>query len=242
MVLMVVHLPLWQWHAACVLVFGVLLAWVILRRRSMANGRWLDRVLAAGGLGAVALSNGYWLQPERISLAKSLPLELCDVAAILAPIVLLTSWRPVRAVLHFWAFALCSQWLFTPVTPTGPETLAYWVSFSLHASILGTAAYDFAGRGLRPTWTDWRIAVVAGVVYAAVVLPMNVWIGANYGYVGNRLPQTWTIVHELGPWPWRVLVIATLAILAMAIVQLIVGPCGRWLDRGAGSTPDGANR
>jgi uncharacterized membrane protein YwaF len=61
---------------------------------------------------------------------------------------------------------------------------------------------------------------VASAAYVAVVLPIDLMLGANYGFVGQSKPLNPSIVDLLGPWPERLLIIVPLAALAMLLVLL----------------------
>src|SRR5688572_27155763 len=68
-----------------------------------ARRRRFTRGLAAA-LGAVWLADlvqDAW--PARATWATALPLHLCDIAGLVAPLALLTARPALRAVLHFWA-------------------------------------------------------------------------------------------------------------------------------------------
>lgn len=82
------------------------------------------------------------------------------------------------------------------------------------------AIYDLTANGFRPQWRDYRIACIASAAYVAAVLPIDLALGANYGFVGPSKPLNPSIVDLLGPWPQRLLIIVPLAALAMWVVLL----------------------
>ena len=49
------------------------------------------------------------------------------------------------------------------------------------------------------------------------MLPLDLWLGANYGCVGPSRPEVPTIVDFLGPWPERVGVIMAIVAAAMGL-------------------------
>lgn len=217
-------MSLWLQHIGCVIAFIALTAIVIIRTRRLrdpAAVRAVELTIAALGAIASIIVVVWWLQPVRFTIQKSLPLQLCDLVGFIAPLAVLTHARWLRTLLHFWGFGLSSQWIFTPVSPTGPATAAFWISFILHASILGTGWFDYFSGGYRASWRDCRFAILAGVVYLIAMLLVNAALGSNYGYVGNSTPDAWTLVEVLGPWPLRILWISLLAIAAMILVMLI---------------------
>jgi len=98
--------------------------------------------------------------------------------------------------------------------------MRFWFFWAPHFVIVGGAVYDVAARGYRPTWRDFRVATVAGVVYAALVLPFNLLTDLNYGYVGESAPGQPSLVDALGPWPGRVGVMLTLGVVVMTLLMV----------------------
>jgi len=96
----------------------------------------------------------------------------------------------------------------------------FWSFWFLHGFVMMTSVYDIAVNGFRPAWRDYRVACIAAAAYVAVVLPVNLALGANYGFVGQSKPLNPSIVDLLGPWPERLLIIVPLAALAMAVAML----------------------
>ena len=165
-------------------------------------------------------AHGWWQMPERFDPVTTLPLQMCHITSLIASLVLLTRNNTLRAILYFWAFALCTQAMITPGLIDPPSSLVFWSFWFLHGFVMMTAIYDIAVNGFRPTWRDYRIACIASATYVAVVLPINLVLGANYGFVGKSKPLNPSIVDLLGPWPERLLIIVPLAALAMALMML----------------------
>lgn len=160
------------------------------------------------------------LLPPQFDPAYSLPLEFCDLLALLVPLVFLWPRRLWKALIYFWGLGLSVQGIFTPDLQAGPDRLGFWLFWLHHAVIVGTALYIVMVHHFRPTWQDYRLAVSAGLAYVAIVFPIDCWFGFNYGYVGPLRPARPSLIDFLGPWPWRVAIMALLAALAMALLLL----------------------
>lgn len=210
---------------------------VMLRRRwrDTPRAQRLDRSLAALAFPACLAVNTWPLLPGHFDWGWSLPLHVCDVATLCVPFALATHHRPVRALLYFWGLGLSTQGFITPDLRDGPAKLGFWMFWLAHYSVVGGAIYDVAGRGFRPTWTDYRTSLVAGLAYVALVLVIDVRLGVNYGYVGPGKPGQPSIVDALGPWPWRVGVMIVLGAAATALLMLPWEIA--WRVRGAGPAP-----
>lgn len=225
-------MPLHFQHLLCVAAFAVLAAMLIVwsRRQPTTRRRVIEIAIGTAGVMIWIAVLVWWLQPERYSPAVSLPLQVCDLVGLIAPLAMLTRRHEFRTLLHFWGFGLCTQWVCTPVTTTGPESMAFWISFMLHASILGSACHDFFAGGYRSTWRDWRFAAICGVAYSALAHGVNMTTGGNYGYLGQPKPTMPTIVDALGPWPLRMLWIVLLGLIAITLVKLAGGALGTLID------------
>ncbi len=179
-----------------------------------------ERAMAWANLAVWIAAHGWWQLDGRYDPASTLPLQMCHITSLIASMVLLTRHRALRAILYFWAFALCTQALITPSLNDPPSSPVFWAFWILHGFVMLTAVYDIVVNNFRPTWRDYRTACIASATYVAVVLPVNIVLGANYGFTGKSKPLNPSIVDLLGPWPERLLIIVPLAALAMALVML----------------------
>jgi hypothetical integral membrane protein (TIGR02206 family) len=210
-------------HALVLLVFAATTAALVVARRRLAGegparADAFDRAL--GILAALVWIVGTLVQflPRYYDRTSSLPLHLCDFTIIAVPLALLTCWRPARALAYFWGIGLSTQGLITPDLVLGPGSIHFWLFWSAHFVIVGGALYDVIARGYRPTWRDFVLAAVTGVVYIALILPFDLLTSLNYGYVGKTAPGQPSLVDALGPWPGRVGVMVVLGVVVMALL------------------------
>jgi len=179
-----------------------------------------EQTLACANLLVWLVAHGWWQLPERFDPVTTLPLQMCHITSLIASTVLLTRHRALRAILYFWAFGLCTQAMITPSLVEPLTSPVFWSFWFLHGFVMMTAIYDITVNGYRPAWRDYGIACAASVMYVAVVLPIDLALGANYGFLGKSKPLHPSIVDLLGPWPERLLIIVPLAALAMLMVML----------------------
>lgn len=152
--------------------------------------------------------------------AKTLPLQLCHLTAAAAALLLVTRWTLLRPLVYFWGLALCTQALITPSLTEGPALYAFWFFWSTHGMIVGVALYDLLALGYRPAPRDYGIACAGAALYVALVLPLDIVFGWNYGFVGPGKPEVRTIVDALGPWPERLGAIVAIVAAAMGLLLL----------------------
>jgi hypothetical integral membrane protein (TIGR02206 family) len=154
--------------------------------------------------------------PGRIELGRTVPLHICDLAPWIGILALMGRARWPRALAYFWGIGL-SIWAFIfPILPASPWSLEYWLFWVGHAQIIGTAIYLIVVLEFRPRGADLWIAALATLGYAVVITPIDIWLAADYGYLGQS-----SAVAELGPWPVR---IATLLLLETVIFVVLMTP------------------
>ena len=157
---------------------------------------------------------------QGIGLRNSLPLQLCDIVAIIAALEFARPSRNVHALAYFWGVALSSQALVTPDLAGGPSTLGFWAFWVYHLFVVGSGIYAVTVRAFRPAWRDLRLAILAGLTYAIPVFALDAALELNYGYLGRSNPGQPTLIDLLGSWPLRVVFMVALAILAMILFGL----------------------
>jgi hypothetical integral membrane protein (TIGR02206 family) len=155
------------------------------------------------------------LGPDRV-----LPLQMCHLTGAAAALLLITRRRWLRPLVYFWGLALCTQALSTPTLTEGLATWPFWFFWITHGLIVGVAAYDIAVLGYRPGLRDYGIACAGAALYVAIVLPLDIAFGWNYGFLGPDKPEARTIVDVLGPWPQRIAVMVVIVAAAMAVLLL----------------------
>jgi hypothetical integral membrane protein (TIGR02206 family) len=189
-------------------------------RAGISGPTILEYRLALANLAIWFAAHGWWNLPPRFDPATTLPLQLCHLASLAASAALLTRARLWRTLLYFWGIGLSTQALLTPNLAEPPTTVWFWAFWWLHGFVLAAAVYDVAVNGYRPGWRDYGVACAASALYLAVVLPLDLALGANYGFLGPQAPSAPSLLDLLGPWPGRVAWIAALAAGAMALLVL----------------------
>ena len=152
----------------------------------------------------------------------ALPLHLCHVAVVPVALGLWFESRRARTLAYFWALGLSSQVFFTPILTAGPDSHFFWTFWGDHTTLLGGAAYIVFVCGYRPRPGDARFAFLATVGYAALVLPVDLYMDWNYGFVGRQeLPGT--LIELFPPWPWRLLLLGGIVALWFALLTGVWG-------------------
>lgn len=207
---------------AVFVVGAVVLVWAGRRQTDAQAQRW-GRTL--GGLtaliyGAILVYN---LVPP--TLAGSVPLQLTDLATVVAAYALWSQRQWAYALTYYWGLVLSVQALISPVL-RGPDFPHYrfLAFYAIHLLVVWAAIYLTWGRGMRPDWRDYRLAVAVTSGWAVVTLVFNRIADTNYGFT-NYKPETASVLDVLGPWP--VYIVSTAA-LVFAVWALMTWP---WVRR-----------
>lgn len=196
-------------HAVCVAICASVVIAVCLFAKRLKNSSVSNReprfASALGGsMGVVAIAyTAYFLAPGRFSWQTSLPLQFCDLLVIAAPLSLLTSIRWIRTLVVFWGIGLSTQAFVSPIVHVGYAHTYFWLFWGSHLAIVMAALYHLAVYRFRARIADLVTVTVAMCVYAAVIIPLDMALDANYGFAGRSKPGAASIIDALGPWPLR---------------------------------------
>ncbi|HXQ58453.1 MAG TPA: TIGR02206 family membrane protein [Acidimicrobiales bacterium] len=188
---------------ACAALAAVILCTAARRRR----GPWRLVVARIIGL-ALAADAVSWIVSLIVagdfSAKTSLPLALCNMAAIVAAAA--CWWRvPLLVELtYFWGLAGTLQAVITPDLNVGFPHLVFFEYMVGHLGIVLAAVFLVVGLGLRPRPRAVVRVLTVTLAYTGVVGLVDGLAGANYMFL-RRPPANWTLLRLLGPWPWYLL-------------------------------------
>lgn len=195
-----------HWAAIAALAVGAaVLVWWGRRHRDTLTAQRVRRGLALAILVVVAPFQVYVLLPDQWNPGTSLPLQLCDLAWMVAVIALWTGRWWASALTFYWGLTLSSQAFLTP-TLDGRDFphLDYVMFWGLHLLVVWAAIYLTWGLGWRPDWRGYAVAVGTTVGWGFAMLVFNDLAGTNYGFVTEK-PPSGSVLDLLGDWPWYLL-------------------------------------
>jgi len=217
-----VFVPYSGLHLLSVVVCISVIAAVAMLGRSLRSTRGEAKLRRSIAILALCYWVAYnvWWNWSGVDPFNGLPLQICDLNGIVAPLALLTHNRWARATLYFWAFALTVQAFIQPLLTVGPAFPGFWAFWTAHTIVMICAVYDVAVLGFRPNWSDLGRAYLVSATYIALIVPVDLWLGSNYGFVGNPAPgrRIPPLVQAFGAWPGRALIVVGLAALAFVLV------------------------
>jgi hypothetical integral membrane protein (TIGR02206 family) len=227
--------PLAYWTAVVVAACACVAACLAGR---MWPGPWRTSVARIIGLAlaadAVAYSVGEAVQGTWTAKG-SLPLALCDVAALVAAVA--CWWRiPLLVELtYFWGLAGTLQAVITPDLNVGFPHLVFFEYLTGHLGIVFAALFLVVGMGLRPRPGAVPRVFAITAAYTAFVGLVDGLTGADYMFL-RQPPGEWTLLRVLGPWPWYTVSAAGVALVLFTLLDMPFWS-GRRAALPAGVTP-----
>lgn len=176
----------------------------------------LGRALAVAILATTLPLQVLYFTPAYWDLQTTLPIQLCDLASLVAAYALWTHRWWASALTYFWGLTLTTQAIATPTLEQGTGSPIFWLFWGMHVGTVWAAAYLTWGRDVRPGWRGYRVAVAVTAVWLVLVYAFNVVAGTNYGFL-NRKPGAATALDLLGPWPWYLLAEVVIVAVAWAL-------------------------
>jgi hypothetical integral membrane protein (TIGR02206 family) len=205
-------------HVVALLVIAVATAGLVVAARGRP-GAWLKvlaLVLVADEVSwwfYLALGNG--LPGERV---QPLPLQLCDVAILVAAAALWTRRPLLVEVTYFWGLAGTVQALLTPDLPHHFPTYPYLQYYIAHGGTVAAALILVAGLRIYPRPAAQATLVLLTAAYAALVGLVDAVTGADYMFLRAKPPSP-TLLDLFGPWPLYIFVAAGIAWVLFAVLD-----------------------
>jgi hypothetical integral membrane protein (TIGR02206 family) len=148
----------------------------------------------------------------------SLPLALCDMAALVAAAACWTRLPVLVELTYFWGLAGTLQAVITPDLNSGFPHLVFFQYMVGHLGIVLAAVFLVVGLRItpRPGAVLRVFAITLG--YTAFVGLIDGLTGANYMFLRSP-PGEWTLLRVLGPWPWYIGSAAGVALVLLLILD-----------------------
>jgi hypothetical integral membrane protein (TIGR02206 family) len=205
-----------HWTVLTVFVIGAAALIWFGRRQTESQALVFGRVFAALIVAVFGVALVFKLiQP---TLDGSVPLQLCDIAELMAAYALWSQRHWAFALSYYWGLVLSSQALITPDVgaPDFPSH-GFLTFFALHVLVVWAAIYLTWGRRMRPNWRSYRFAVITTLAWAAFTFTFNAIAGTDYGYL-NRKPPVASLLDALGPWPVYLLTEVVIVLIVWALM------------------------
>ena len=149
----------------------------------------------------------------------ALPMHLCNWAAIVGGLAILTKRQLLCELLYFWGLAATLQAIFTPNLPFGFPHPIFFTFFLTHSGVVIAAIVVAFGLRRSPEPGGvWR-AILWLQAYLVVAVIVNSLTGANYGFLREK-PGMKSLIDHLGDWPYYILGLEAVALLSFILLNL----------------------
>jgi hypothetical integral membrane protein (TIGR02206 family) len=157
---------------------------------------------------------GHW------SVQTMLPLHVCSVMVWLAGFMLIFKVRPIYEFAYFIGIGGAMQALLTPDAGIyGFPHYRIIQTMISHGVLITATVYMTTVEGFRPTWKSfWRVLIGLNI-YAALIYPINLLLGADYLFINGK-PATASLLDALPPWPYYLIYMEGLLVVVFLILYL----------------------
>ncbi|MDQ0197882.1 YwaF family protein [Neobacillus ginsengisoli] len=160
-----------------------------------------------------------WLLTENAwSMKRDLPLQLSDLAVILAIVMLLTKSYSLFQFMYFAGLGSSIQAILTPdLGKFSFPHFQYIEFFILHGGVVLACLFMVVVLTFEPTNRSLWVTFLIVNLYAACIFILNKLLGANYLYIMKK-PKIASLLNYLGPWPWYLISLEFVMILSFFIL------------------------
>jgi hypothetical integral membrane protein (TIGR02206 family) len=171
-------------------------------------------VFVEGAWHAWNLATGQW------TVQRLLPFHLCSALVWLSAVMLVTKSYRIYEFAYLLGIAGALQAIITPdAGQYGFPHFRFFQVFISHGSIVTGAVFMTAVEGYRPHLKSLLRVAVVGNLYMLLVAAINALIGSNYLFIAHK-PETASLLDVLPPWPWYILYIEGIGLVAMVLFYL----------------------
>ncbi|MDD9149881.1 TIGR02206 family membrane protein [Sporolactobacillus sp. CQH2019] len=208
--------------ALAVIALAAILLFVF-RKRIRRSAPWRNglRYLLAALLLLAEISYQAWLiYSGKWSLRSSLPLELSDLSALLAILLLINGNRYLFSFLYFAGIGSSLQALLTPdLSSYAFPHFLFIEFFTAHGGMILACLLMIAVEHYRPSFRSLWTTFLIVTAYGAGIFFLDRLTDANYLYLVNR-PKTSSVMDFLGPQPWHLLSLEALMLLEFVLLYV----------------------
>jgi hypothetical integral membrane protein (TIGR02206 family) len=134
------------------------------------------------------------------NIQTDLPLNLCNLVALAAPILTVTKKKIYFELFFFWVMAGTLQAVFTPSLEHSFPHYDYFKYWHVHAGLVIFILYITVIYNYRPTFKSVLRSFYGIQIYLVLMLFINYYLGSNYFFL-NAKPNSGSLLDYFGDWP-----------------------------------------
>ncbi|RYL94313.1 TIGR02206 family membrane protein [Sporolactobacillus sp. THM7-4] len=213
-------------HLLTLCVIGLLAVFLFTFQKKLRQSEWKNGLrffLAAALLISEAAIQFWYLYYGNWSVKSSLPLELSDLAVLLAALMLATGNRPLFAFLYFAGVGSSLQAILTPdLGGYRFPHFQYIQFFTAHGLMILACLFMIAVEYYRPTFRSLWITFLLVNVYGVCIFFFDRATGANYLYLMHK-PKAASLLDFIGPWPWYIISLEAMTLIVFLLLYVPFG-------------------
>jgi hypothetical integral membrane protein (TIGR02206 family) len=203
---------------------------------------WLRFLLAGVLIAQVITFNIYHITNNSYDIARFLPLHLCTVSAILAPIALITRNNVIKDLVLFWGLIPAFLAILLPDmgASDGLTSFRFWEFFVSHTFIVLSAVYlsihSYSKFSLSKfdTWKKIIISFTVLVLYSfGFVYPLNKILGSNYLYLMGKASNGMGFLPDGTLYLPTLIFLSLIVFIATAVIYWVLNIFKRYGDKNA---------
>jgi hypothetical integral membrane protein (TIGR02206 family) len=192
-------------HAHLLAMFGVVVLAILLPMMTQTLGPRMNRVFALLIASVLVLNEVVFfcldLLVYKLPLVASLPLQLCDIAALLTAWMLWRQSYRAFEIAWFWGVGGSMVAMLTPDLSIGYPHPLFIHFFIGHGIIMLGLVHASVAYAYRPVLRSVGKAIIASIILMLIVGSFNRLLDMNYMYLCAK-PAQQTLMDYMGPWPW----------------------------------------
>ncbi len=153
------------------------------------------------------------------TIENDLPIHLCRLLALAAPIVYFVDNKFWTGIFYFWITVGTFNAVITPDVKFGFPHWEYLVYFIMHVGLVVLPFYYIFVMNHRITRSDLWNAFWMSNAFLVLTLALNYLIDSNYMFTRHK-PEVATLLDVLGPWPWYLLSVQFIGLILFHLVYL----------------------
>ena len=150
---------------------------------------------------------------------RSLPLDLCRINELFCVYMLLARSYRMFEVAYFLAMAGSLSAMLTPDLLHGFPDPRFLLFFASHGLSILAVLYAIFAYGFRPTRRSLAVIIIFLGAYTLLMAGVNLVLDSNYLFLCAK-PAGASPLDYLGPWPWYVLGLISIAVVACVVCYL----------------------
>jgi len=139
------------------------------------------------------------------NLQTDLPLNLCNLVSLLAPVLTLSKKKIYFELFFFWVMAGTLQAVFTPSLEHSFPHYDYFKYWHVHAGLVIFILYITVIYKYQPTFKSVLRSFYGIQIYLVCMLLINHMLGSNYFFL-NEKPVKGSLLDWFGDWPNYILI------------------------------------